>query len=71
MLTVAQNITQMQTDQRNQRMMMAGGAMGAAQYQNMMRAMPNGVAPNDLKRAAAMNRNPYVSNTIFCQQSPH
>lgn len=36
--------------------------MNQAQYQTMMaaRGMPNGVAPNDLKRAAAMNRNPYV-----------
>lgn len=36
--------------------------MNPAQYQNMMRNMPNGVGnPNDLKRAAAMNsRNPYV-----------
>jgi len=44
-------------------MVMANTAMGSAQYQ-MMRGMPNGVgvAPNDLKRAAAMNNrsNPYV-----------
>ncbi|KAF2785571.1 hypothetical protein K505DRAFT_8395 [Melanomma pulvis-pyrius CBS 109.77] len=61
-ITHTRNLTQMHNDQRNQRMMMANNAMGA-QY-SMMRAMPNGVgvAPNDLKRAAAMNnRNPYVS----------
>jgi hypothetical protein len=57
----------MHNDQRNQRMVMANTAMGTAQY-NMMRGMPNGVggvAPNDLKRAAAMNNrgNPYVLPT--------
>jgi hypothetical protein len=47
---------------------MANTAMGTAQYQNMMRGIPNGVsvAPNDLKRAAAMNNrgNPYVFPTF-------
>lgn len=50
----------MHNEQRNQRMTMANSAMAGTSYQNMMR-MPNGVgvAPNDLKRAAAMNnRNP-------------
>jgi len=43
--------------------MMMTGAMGG-NYQTMMR-MPNGVAPNDLKRAAAMNNhNPYVSPPV-------
>jgi hypothetical protein len=54
----------MHNEQRNQRLSMANTAMGTAQYQNMMRGIPNGVgvAPNDLKRAAAMNNrgNPYV-----------
>lgn len=51
----------MQNDQRNSRMLMTNPMN--AQYQNMMRTgMANGVAPNDLKRAAAMNnRNPYVA----------
>jgi hypothetical protein len=53
---------QAQNDQRNQRMQMQGG-MNGAQYQNMLRAMPNGAPPNDLKRAAAMNNRPYVSPT--------
>ncbi|KAF2677587.1 hypothetical protein K458DRAFT_395859 [Lentithecium fluviatile CBS 122367] len=49
------NLTQMQNEQRAQRMMMAGGMGG--QYPAMMRM--NGVDPNNLKRAAAMNnRNP-------------
>jgi hypothetical protein len=49
----------MQNDQRAQRMMMTGNMGG--NYPTMMR-IGNGVAPNDLKRAAAMNnRNPYVS----------
>lgn len=51
----------MAQETRNQRLMMVNN-MNPAQYQNMMRNMPNGVGnPNDLKRAAAMNsRNPYV-----------
>lgn len=53
---------QAQTEQRNQRMMMSGG-MNSAQYQTMLRAMPNGVPQNDLKRAAAMNNRPYVLPT--------
>jgi hypothetical protein len=58
----------MQNENRNNRMMMANN-MNAAQYQNMMRAMPNGVQPNDLKRAAAMNRNPYVESIEFTVHS--
>ncbi|KAF1851532.1 uncharacterized protein K460DRAFT_373522 [Cucurbitaria berberidis CBS 394.84] len=51
------NLTQMQNDQRNQRMMMNNPM--TAQYQTLLRGgMPNGVAPNDLKRAAAMNNRP-------------
>ncbi|KAH6643141.1 hypothetical protein C7974DRAFT_118002 [Boeremia exigua] len=54
------HITQMQNEQRNQRMMMSNPMN--AQYQavgSMMRAnMPNGVAPNDLKRAALQNNRP-------------
>jgi hypothetical protein len=45
----------MQNDQRTQRMQM----MNQAQYQSMMRGIPNGVDPNNLKRAA-LSRNPYV-----------
>jgi hypothetical protein len=48
----------LQNDQRNQRMMM-NNTMNA-QYQIMRNGMPNGVAPNDLKRAAAMNNRPYA-----------
>ncbi|KAF2115089.1 hypothetical protein BDV96DRAFT_92927 [Lophiotrema nucula] len=61
----SRNLAQMQTEQRTQRMLMNGGMN--AQYQNMMRGMPNGVAPNanDLKRAAAMNsRNPNGANPM-------
>ena len=58
----------MQNEQRNQRMMMSNPMN--AQYQNagvMMRGnMPNGVAQNDLKRAALQNNRPYV-NAV----SPH
>ncbi|KAJ4337723.1 hypothetical protein N0V87_004471 [Didymella glomerata] len=54
------HITQMQNEQRNQRMMMSNPMN--AQYQNagvMMRGnMPNGVAQNDLKRAALQNNRP-------------
>jgi len=47
---------------------MAAGGMNTTQYQNMMRAMPNGVPTNDLKRAAAMNNRPYVflPITLLC-----
>ena len=52
----------MQNEQRNQRMMM-NNPMNA-QYQTLMRSgMANGVAPNDLKRAAAMNNRPYAPPT--------
>jgi hypothetical protein len=52
----------MQNEQRNNRMMM-NNTMNA-QYQNIMQSrMVNG-APNDLKRAAAMNNRPYASHTI-------
>lgn len=68
MLTT-QHITQMQNEQRNQRMMMSNPMN--AQYQTvntMMRAnMPNGVAQNDLKRAALQNNRPYV----VCTALPH
>ncbi|KAH9863771.1 hypothetical protein J1614_009703 [Plenodomus biglobosus] len=51
------NLTQMQNEQRNQRMMMNNPM--SAQYQMMTRnGMPNGVQANDLKRAAAMNNRP-------------
>lgn len=49
------NLAQMQNDQRSQRMMM-NNTMNA-QYQMMRNGMVNG-APNDLKRAAAMNNRP-------------
>ncbi|KAJ4292502.1 hypothetical protein N0V90_009164 [Kalmusia sp. IMI 367209] len=52
----ARNVMQAQTENRNQRMMMTG-QMNGAQYQNMLRQMPNGM-PNDLKRTAAMNNRP-------------
>ncbi|KAF2180336.1 hypothetical protein K469DRAFT_692859 [Zopfia rhizophila CBS 207.26] len=59
------NLSQAQTEQRQQRMMMANNGMNPAQYQNMMRAMPNGANVNDLKRAAAMNnRNPPNPNQM-------
>jgi len=55
-------MAQMQNEQRNQRMMMNNNMN--AQYQNMMRnGMVNG-APNDLKRAAALNNRPYALLTI-------
>lgn len=51
------NLSQMQNEQRNQRMMMTNPM--TAQYQpRIMGAIPNGVAPNDLKRTAAMNNRP-------------
>lgn len=50
----------MQNDQRSQRMMM-NNTMNA-QYQMMRNGMVNG-APNDLKRAAAMNNRPYALST--------
>jgi hypothetical protein len=58
-------MAQTTNDQRSQRMMMTS-QMNAQQYQNMMnvRNMPNGVAPNDLKRAAAMNNRPYALQMI-------
>ncbi|KAH7390811.1 hypothetical protein DE146DRAFT_144020 [Phaeosphaeria sp. MPI-PUGE-AT-0046c] len=49
------NLAQMQNDQRSQRMLM-NNPMNA-QYQMMRNGMVNG-APNDLKRAAAMNNRP-------------
>lgn len=56
----------MQNEQRNQRLMMSNPMN--AQYQtvgNMMRAnMPNGVAQNDLKRAALQNNRPYASSLL-------
>ncbi|KAF1354433.1 hypothetical protein EJ07DRAFT_133008 [Lizonia empirigonia] len=58
-ITHTRALTHMQNEQRNQRMMM-NNPMNA-QYQNvgMMRAnMPNGVAQNDLKRAALQNNRP-------------
>ncbi|OSS53096.1 hypothetical protein B5807_02182 [Epicoccum nigrum] len=52
------HITQMQNEQRNQRMMMSNPMNAQYQNVNMMRAnMPNGV-PNDLKRAALQNNRP-------------
>lgn len=52
---------QQQTEQRNQRFLMQGG-VNSANYQAMLQQrMPNGVPPNDLKRAAAMNNRPYVT----------
>lgn len=51
------NLTQLQNEQRNTRMMM-NNPMNA-QYQTMMRGnMQNGVGANDLKRTAAMNNRP-------------
>jgi hypothetical protein len=41
-------------------MMMNVNGNGMAPFNNMVGRMPNGVAPNDLKRAAVNNRNPYV-----------
>ncbi|KAL6708847.1 hypothetical protein ACN47E_002254 [Coniothyrium glycines] len=56
-ITHTRNLTQMQNDQRNQRMMM-NNPMNA-QYQTLMRnGMANGVATNDMKRTAAMNNRP-------------
>jgi hypothetical protein len=72
MLTAVQHITQMQNEQRNQRMMMSNPMN--AQYQNagvMMRGnMPNGVAQNDLKRAALQNNRPYVNGTRLATTAP-
>ena len=63
----------MQNEQRNQRMMMSNPMN--AQYQNvgnMMRGnMPNGVAQNDLKRAALQNNRPYVSPAVSCPTYHH
>lgn len=62
----------MQNEQRNQRLMMNNPM--TAQYQNagnMMRAnMPNGIAQNDLKRAALQNNRPYVGTPACCPQLP-
>ncbi|KAF2268307.1 hypothetical protein CC78DRAFT_541038 [Lojkania enalia] len=58
-ITHTRSLAQLQTEGRNQRMMMNNNGINPAQYQNMMRGIPNGVTPNDMKRAAAMNnRNP-------------
>lgn len=66
------NLTQMQSDVRANRMMMAGGMGG--QYPAAMMRMANGVAPNDLKRAAAMNnRNPNgnpIANNMNQMKNP-
>jgi hypothetical protein len=60
-ITHTRNLTQMQNEQRNQRMMMTNPMN--AQYQNMMRAnMP--VDPNGLKRVAMNNRNPYAARPL-------
>ena len=58
LLTRLQGLAQQHNDQRTQRMMMAN-SMNQAEYQNMMRSMPNGVDSNNLKRQV-LNRNPYV-----------
>ncbi|KAI8933705.1 hypothetical protein NX059_009422 [Plenodomus lindquistii] len=50
------NITQMQNEHRNQRMMM-NNPMNT-QYQMMRNGMPNGVQANELKRAVPMNNRP-------------
>lgn len=51
----------MQNEQRNQRLMMSNPMNAQYQNVNMMRGnMPNGVAQNDLKRAALQNNRPYV-----------
>jgi hypothetical protein len=61
MLTVAQNIAQMQVEQRNQRM--------NAQYQNVRKVlrgnMPKGVAQNGFKRAALENNRLYVKAILL------
>ncbi len=50
----------MQNEQRNQRMMMTN-PMNAQYQPGLMRGnLPNGVAPNDLQRKAAMNNRPYA-----------
>ena len=51
----------MQNEQRSQRMLMNNTM--SAQYQMMRNGMVNG-APNDLKRAAAMNNRPYALLTL-------
>jgi hypothetical protein len=65
MLTVAQNIAQMQVEQRNQRM--------NAQYQNVRKVlrgnMPKGVAQNGFKRAALENNRLYVKAILLHEAS--
>ncbi|KAJ4316512.1 hypothetical protein N0V94_005431 [Neodidymelliopsis sp. IMI 364377] len=59
-ITHTRNLTQMQNEQRNQRMMMNNPMNAQYQNMNMMRGnMPNGVAQNEsLKRAALQNNRP-------------
>ncbi|KAF1973644.1 hypothetical protein BU23DRAFT_127975 [Bimuria novae-zelandiae CBS 107.79] len=60
-VTHAREAMTMQNAQRAQRMQMQGGGVGGmngVMYQNMLQRGPNGVPPNDLKRAAAMNNRP-------------
>lgn len=51
------------------------GNMNPAQYQAMIRQMPNGVDPNAMKRAALNNRNPYVATlddaSAAADHTPH
>jgi hypothetical protein len=65
MLTAAQNIAQMQVEQRNQRM--------NAQYQNVRKVlrgnMPKGVAKNGFKRAALENNRLYVKAILLHEAS--
>jgi hypothetical protein len=65
MLTVAQNIAQMQVEQRNQRM--------NAKYQNVRKVMrgnmPKGVAQNGFKRAALENNRLYVKAILLHEAS--
>jgi hypothetical protein len=61
MLTVVQNLAQMQVEQRNQRM--------NAQYQNVRKVLrgniPKGVAQNGFKRAALENNRLYVKAILL------
>jgi hypothetical protein len=65
MLTVVQNLAQMQVEQRNQRM--------NAQYQNVRKVlrgnMPKGVAQNGFKRAALENNRLYVKAILLHEAS--
>jgi hypothetical protein len=65
MLTVAQNLAQLQAEQRNQRM--------NAQYQNVRKVlrgnMPKGVAQNGYKRAALENDRLYVKAILLHEAS--